>query len=77
MVPSGGPQGVYLGHLEYKGQSNANANMLEPDSRFKLVDDLNALEKINLLGVGMASHNSRNQVTKDINISNKLSPPTT
>ena len=48
-VPGGGPQGAYLGNLEYKAQSNNSANCVESDSRFKFVDDLTTLEKNNLL----------------------------
>ena len=48
---------------------------MEPDSRFKFVDDLTTLEKINLIIVGMASHNTRNQVANDVNISNQIIPP--
>ena len=54
-VSRGGPQGAYIGDLEYKTQSNNNANCVEKDCRFKFVDDLTTLEKINLLLVGMAS----------------------
>ena len=59
-VPGGGPQGAYIGSLEYKTQSYNNANCVKKDSRFKFVDDLITLEKINLLLVGMASHNLKN-----------------
>ena len=48
-VPGGGPQGAYLGNLEYLAQSNENANCVKEDSRYKFVDDLTALVKINLL----------------------------
>ena len=74
-MPGGGPQGAYLGNLEYKAQSNKSANCVEKDSRFKLVDDLTTLEKINLLLVGMASHNTKQQVPNDIYMSNHIIPP--
>ena len=74
-VPGGGPQGACLGNLEYLAQSNGNANCVEKDARFKFVDDLSALEKINLLLVGMASHNLKNQVPNDINMNNQIIPP--
>ena len=48
---------------------------MESDSRFKFVDDLTMLERINLLLGGMASHNNKNQVANDIPISNKIMPP--
>ena len=74
-VPGGGPQGAYIGNLEYLGQSNKSANCVEKESRFKFVDDLTALEKINLLLIGMASHNSRRQVANDTHMSNLVIPP--
>ena len=61
-VPGGGPQGEYLGNLEYQIQSNKRANCVEKNSRFKFVDDLTTLEKTNLLLVGMASHNTKQKV---------------
>ena len=48
--------------------------MCEKDSRFKFVDDLTTLEKINFLLVGMASHNLKNQVPSEVNISNLIIP---
>ena len=33
-VPGGGPQGAYIGNLEYLGQSNKSANCVEKESRF-------------------------------------------
>ena len=74
-VPGGGPQGAYLGNLEYLAQSNESANCVERDARYKFVDDLSTLEKINLLLVGMASHNLKNQVPNYINVSNQIIPP--
>ena len=44
------------------------------DSRFKFVDDLTTLEKINLLLVGMASHNLKSQVPSEVNVSNLIIP---
>ena len=48
-LPGGGPQGGTFGILEYLAQSNDNSNMVKPEDRFKFVDDLTALEIINLL----------------------------
>ena len=73
--PGGGPQGAYLGNLEYQAQSNDSANCVKKDSRFKFVDDLSILEKINLLLVGMASHYSKQQVPNDVHMSNLVIPP--
>ena len=73
-IPGGGPQGAYLGNLEYLAQSNENANIVEKDSRYMFVDDLSALEKINLLLIGMASHNNKSQVPNDIMMNNQIIP---
>ena len=70
----GGPQGGLLGILEYLAQSNKNANCVEPDSRFKFVDDLTTLEKISILMIGLASHNIKQQVPNDINENNLFIP---
>ena len=40
----GGPQGTLLGGLEYKVQSNNNADCVDSEDRFKFVDDLSILE---------------------------------
>ena len=58
----GGPQGSIIGNQEYLAQSNDNANCVKCDESYKFVDDLTALEKINLLLIGMASHNTHAQV---------------
>jgi hypothetical protein len=63
-----------LGNLEYLAQSNNSANCVKKDSRFKFVDDLTALEKIDLLLVAMASHNTKHQVPNDIHMSNQIIP---
>ena len=39
----GGPQGGTFGILEYLSQSNDNADNLNPEDRYKFVDDLTAL----------------------------------
>ena len=69
-LPGGGPQGGTLGLLEYLAQSNKSANCVRPDSRFKFVDDLTTLEKINILMVGLASFNLKYQVLNDILVNN-------
>ena len=38
-LPGGGPQGSLVGLIEYFVQSNDNANCVDPDLRFKFVDD--------------------------------------
>ena len=41
----GGPQGATFGIWEYLAESNDNANCINPEYRFKFVDDLTILEK--------------------------------
>ena len=60
--------GINIGKLEFSSQTNHNADCVPLDDRFKRVDDLTVLEIINLLMVGMSSHNFRNQVAADIPI---------
>ena len=53
-LPWVGPQGATLGLLEYLSQYNDNCDFVEPNSRFKWLDDLTILEVINLLTVGIS-----------------------
>ena len=70
----GGPQGATFGIWEYLAQSNENANCVDQDSKFKFVDDLTVLEKINLLLIGLASFNCKNSVPSDIPTHNQIIP---
>ena len=45
------------GILEYLLQSNSNADCVNVNDRFKLFDDLSVLEIIDLIIIGLASHN--------------------
>ena len=62
----GGPQGATFGIWKYLAQSNNSADCVEPEYRFKFVDDLTVLEKINLLITGLASFNAKSRVPSDI-----------
>ena len=62
----GGPQGATFGIWEYLAQSNTNSDCVESDYKFKFVDDLTVLEKINLLTIGISSFNSKLSVPSDI-----------
>ena len=53
----GGPQGCSFGLLEYKSNSNDNANHVEENMRYKFVDDLSLLEKLNLILLGLSEYN--------------------
>ena len=65
-LPGGGAMGATLGNLEFTSQTNHNADCVPQDKRFKWVDDLTTLEKINLLNIGMSSYNFRNHIASDI-----------
>ena len=69
-----GPQGSIFGIWEYLTQSNENANCVPEDYRFKFVDDLTILEKINLLMIGLASVNVHQSVPSEIPIHNQIIP---
>ena len=70
----GGPQGATFGIWEYLAQSNYSAHCVEQDYRFKFVDDLTVLEKINLLMAGLSSFNCRSSVPSDIPSHNQYIP---
>ena len=70
----GGPQGATFGIWEYLAQSNSNADCVSSENRFKFVDDLTILEKINLLIVGLCSYNVKSSVPNDIATHNQFIP---
>ena len=63
-----------FGLWEYLAQSNNNADCVDPEYRFKFVDDLTVLEKINLLIIGLTSFNTRVSVPSDIPSHNQYIP---
>ena len=73
-LPGGGPQGCTFGLLEYKSNSNNNADHVPQEMRFKFVDDLSVLEKLNLILVGLTSYNFKNHVASDIGIDQQYLP---
>ena len=70
----GGPQGGTLGILEFLSQSNTNANYVEPDLRWKFVDDLTMLEIINLINIGISCYNTKFQVPNDLDVDKHFIP---
>ena len=70
----GGPQGATFGVWEYLAQSNNNANCVDSQYRFKFVDDLTTLEKVNLLVTGLTSFNIKLSVPNDIPTHNQFIP---
>ena len=60
----GGPQGTLLGGIEYLAQSNDNADCVEPEDRFKYIDDLSLLQLILLSGL-IIEYNFKSHVASD------------
>ena len=73
-VNGGGPQGATLGLLQYVSQSNDCADSVHVADRFRFVDDLSILEVINLLNVGLASHNVKQHIPSHIPDHNMFIP---
>ena len=65
-MPGSGTMGSNVGNWEFDSQSNHNADCVPENDRFKFVDDLTCLEIINLINIGIASHNCKQQVPNDI-----------
>ena len=59
--------GATLGNIEFCSQTNNNTDCVSPEDRFKWVDDLTVLEKINLLNIGLSSYNYKQHVPSDSN----------
>ena len=74
-LPGGGPQGTLIGLIEYFVQSNDNADCVEPDMRFKYVDDLSVLELVMLHGL-LTEYNFHQHVASDIGIDEYYVPAT-
>ena len=73
-LPGGGPQGTSLGIWSYLSQTNDNPEGADQKDIFKFVDDKTTLEVINLLNIGIASHNFRQNIPSNIPISNLKIP---
>ena len=65
-ITGGGPQGGFFAIIEFLSQSNHNADMVDPEERFKFVDDLTLLEIINLISIGLSSFNVKRNIPTDI-----------
>ena len=74
-VNGGGPQGGTAGILEYISLTTGNLDFLEEDERFKFIDDASFLETLNLLAIGLASFNFKQNIPSDI-AENSLFIPT-
>ena len=73
-MPGGGPQGCYLGQIEYSSQSNDSGQCVSSDNRYTFVDDMSLLEKVNLISCGISSYNFKNHVASDIAIGDSYLP---
>ena len=73
-LPGGGPQGTSLGLWSFLSQTNDNPENTDSDDIYKFVDDKSVLEIINLLSIGIASHNPKVRVPSNINKSNIFIP---
>ena len=69
----GRPQGTLLGQLMYLVQSNDNANVVEPEDRFKYIDDLSILQIVCLAGL-LASYNFHFHVASDVGVDQLFLP---
>ena len=72
----GGPQGTLTGQTEYLVQSNDNADCIEPEDRFKYIDDLSVLQLLCLSGL-LVEYDFRSHVASDIGIGQQFLPPDT
>ena len=71
-MPGSGAMGSNLGNWEFNSQTNDNVQCVPEDDCFKFVDDLSILECINLINIGIASHNLKHQVPNDIPVHNQI-----
>ena len=74
-LPGGGPQGTSVGLWSFLSQTNDNPEDTVDDNIYKFVDDKSVLEIINLLSIGIASHNPKVTVPSNIMKSNLFIPP--
>ena len=71
-MPASTPQGSSFGVLEFLAISNDNSENVPVEDRYKYQDDLSILETVNLLSVGLASHNSKNHVCSSLPVHNQI-----
>ena len=73
-LPGGGPQGCSLGLWSFLSQTNDNPEDAENEDIYKFVDDKSVLEVVNLLSIGIASHNPKMRVPSNVMTSNIVIP---
>ena len=59
----------------YLVQTNENANHLDPEDRFKYIDDLTIIQIISLAGL-LTNYDFHNHVASDVGIGQEFLPPT-
>ena len=69
---AGGPQGSTAGILQFLSTSNNCADIISEDLKYRYIDDLSALELVNLLTIGIQSHNIRQQVPNNVPTHNQI-----
>ena len=69
----GGPQGTLIGQIMYLVQTNNNADVVNPEDRYKFIDDLSILQIVSLAGL-LTDYNFHNHVSSDIGIEHKYLP---
>ena len=73
-MPGSGAMGSNIGNWEFDSQINHNADCVPEEDRYKFVDDLSVLEIINLINIGISSHNSKYQVPNDVPTHGQIIP---
>ena len=73
-LPGGGPQGTSLGLWSFLSQTNDNPEDTGEENIFKFVDDKTTLEVVNLLSIGIASHNPKSRVPSNVMSTNIFIP---
>lgn len=70
----GGPQGTLIGQIEYLVNSNDNADCVNPEDRYKYIDDLSVLELVMMTGI-LREYDFYQHVASDIGIDQVYLPP--
>ena len=75
LLPGSGAQGSIIGNLEYLSQTNNNSDHIPSEDKWKWVDDLTAVEVINMINIGLSSYNFRQHVASDIPVHGQYVDP--
>ena len=75
-MPGSGAMGSNIGNWEFDSQINHNADCVPEKDQYKFVDNLTVLEIINLINIGISSHNFKNQVPNDVPSHGQIIPNT-